>query len=178
MEVSKEMEGNLTIGVLSDTHVPTKADKIPEEVKNKLREEKADLIIHAGDLVSREVIEELEKIAEVAAVRGNMDQGLNLPKTAAIKINRFRLGVIHNTLNPVSNKMIGTAKENDLDLIIFGHTHRKVLETREGIWFLNPGSPTDPFFNKASFALIEIDEETISPKIVELEPDSRDGDRN
>jgi 3',5'-cyclic AMP phosphodiesterase CpdA len=62
---------NITIGLISDTHIPTRADKLPEKVSEIFKD--VDFIIHSGDFVSLSVAEELEKIAPLYAVQGNMD---------------------------------------------------------------------------------------------------------
>lgn len=171
MNIVKKMEGNVTIGVLSDTHIPTRADEIPAELLDRFREEKVDLIVHGGDLVSSRVKWKLEEIAPVVAVWGNMDSEEvceELQKTGIVKVNEFRIGVIHNTINPFSRKMRKLAKENDLDLVIFGHTHRNSLEKKEGVYYLNPGSPTFPIIDSASYALVKVSEKEIDPKIIKV----------
>ena len=62
----------MKIGVISDTHIPRAAQKIPDEIYNAFRD--ADLILHAGDLLNISVLEELNKIAKTEAVYGNMDE--------------------------------------------------------------------------------------------------------
>lgn len=171
MKLVKKMEGNVTVGVLSDTHIPTRSDQIPQELLERFRKENVDLIVHAGDLVSLEVKNELEEIAPVVAVCGNMDPQEvcdELPKTGIVEINKFRIGVIHNTINPLSQKMRMLARENDLDMVIFGHTHRNNLEEKKEIYYLNPGSPTQPIMDSASYALVEISKKKIDPKIIKV----------
>jgi hypothetical protein len=170
METTNKYKAPLTIGVVSDTHIPTRAEKLPKTLLTQLEQMEVKLILHAGDITRKEVIGELEKIAPVLAVAGNMDPAnLNLPKSRAIKVGEYKIGLIHNTLNPLSNKMLYTAKENNLDLIIFGHTHRHLLKEKKGIWFLNPGSATDPKLQKPSFGLINIKEGKIEPEIITLD---------
>lgn len=169
MKTTNTYKPPLTIGVLSDTHIPSRAEKLPEVLLDKLNRKEVKLILHAGDITNQKTIERLEKIAPVVAVSGNMDpSSFDLPKTRAIKVGEYKIGLIHNTLNPLSNKMIYTAKENDLDLIIFGHTHRKLLKRKEEIWFLNPGSPTVPRLQKETFGLIKIKKGELKPEIITL----------
>lgn len=171
MKVVKKMDGNITIGVLSDTHIPTRAEKIPPDLLERFRKENVDLIVHAGDLVSFEVKNELKEIAPVVAVCGNMDPKEvcdELPKTGIVEINEFRIGIIHNTINPFSQKMRMLAEENDLDMVIFGHTHRNGLEEKGGVFYLNPGSPTQPIMDSKSFALVKITQDEIEPKLIKV----------
>ncbi|MFB6217441.1 MAG: metallophosphoesterase, partial [Candidatus Aenigmatarchaeota archaeon] len=119
METVKTLEGDVTIGVLSDTHIPTRASGIPEKLLQDFRQRDVDVIIHAGDLVSSEVKEQLEKIAPVVAVCGNMDPEElceQLPEKAVVKVDGKRIGVVHNTVNPLSDRMRLLAEENELDV--------------------------------------------------------------
>ena len=93
----KETKDTILIGVISDTHIPTRADKIPEKVFDVFKN--VDLIVHAGDIVSIGVIEELEKIAEVIAVHGNDDPPelrKKLPEINSFDLFNWRFGVIHD----------------------------------------------------------------------------------
>lgn len=151
-------EGKVNIGVLSDTHIPSRADKIPEKVLETFRDRNVDLILHSGDLVNKEVLSKLKGIAPTIAVKGNMDpKNLNLPKGVVVNIKGYRIGMIHNTINPLSRKMDRLVEKEDLNAIIFGHTHINHLERKDGAWYINPGSPTDPKLSGASFGMIEID---------------------
>ena len=119
------------IGVLSDTH-----GLIRPEVLNLLQD--AYLIIHAGDVGSPEVLESLQRMAPVVAVRGNVDQGTwaeALPQTEVVEVGEILLYVIHNL------------DELDLDpaaagfhAVISGHTHHLSHVYRDQVLFLNPGS--------------------------------------
>ncbi|NQT33327.1 MAG: metallophosphoesterase family protein, partial [Candidatus Omnitrophica bacterium] len=77
----------MKIGVISDTHIPNSAKKLPGKVCDFFKD--CDLIIHAGDIVEKEGIEELEALAETKAVRGNMDSvelKEALPKKLVLKV--------------------------------------------------------------------------------------------
>ena len=76
----------MLIGLISDTHIPDRAKEIPQKVFDAFSE--VDLILHAGDLTSLKVIEDLEKIAPVMAIQGNMDRvnGIDLPKAKEFDI--------------------------------------------------------------------------------------------
>ncbi|MFB6076387.1 MAG: metallophosphoesterase family protein [Candidatus Aenigmatarchaeota archaeon] len=148
----------VVIGVLSDTHVTSRTKKIPETVLNTFREGNVNLILHAGNLVNEDVLNKLEDIAPIIAVKGNMDpRSLDLPKGVAVNIKDYRIGMIHNTINPLSSKMDRLVEKEKLNAIIFGHTHTNHLERKDNTWYINPGSPTDPKLSDASFAIMEID---------------------
>lgn len=134
------------IGVIADTHIPAKADKLSEEIFQHFKE--VDLILHAGDLTTLSVIDELKKIAPVCAVYGNMDKGKirkNLKRKEVIKVGKFKIGLIH-TLGIVS-KRVEKAKEefsgSKINAVVFGHSHTSMNEEKKGILFFNPGCPTD-----------------------------------
>ncbi|MFC4769289.1 metallophosphoesterase family protein [Effusibacillus consociatus] len=157
----------ITIGVLSDTHLPKKGTDLPEIVLERLKG--VDAIIHAGDLTAPFVMETLEQLAPVTAVAGNVDP----PELASllgwqkrIEIEGYRIGITHGHLGKGKstperawNAFKGGRQPVPVDLIIFGHSHIPHEEWRDGVLLLNPGSPTDkrrqPHF---SFCLLHIGE--------------------
>ena len=121
-----------------------------------------------------DVVEELEQIAPVLAVQGNMD-GIEvsnvLPKLNSLKIFDWKIGVIHDPDSfSGSGKMEKLAKTNSFDVLVYGHTHYSKIKWKGKTLYINPGSPTDPasFLNKPSVGLLKITKETISPQIVTL----------
>lgn len=161
-----------TVGLISDTHVPKRAICIPKRVFEIF--EKVDYIIHAGDLVELAVVDELEQIAPVLVVHGNMD-GLEvanaLPRFNSLKIFDWKICVIHdsNTLNELI-KMNEIAEDNGFDVFVYGHTHVADIKWEGKVLYINPGSPTDPpsVMVKPSVGLLKITRESITPQIVEL----------
>ncbi|TFH22207.1 metallophosphoesterase [Candidatus Bathyarchaeota archaeon] len=161
-----------TVGVISDTHVPKRARCIPKRVFEIFQG--VDYIIHAGDLVELAMMDELEQIAPVLAVRGNSD-GLDvakaLPKFDSLKFFDWKIGVIHdqNNLDRLDS-MSEIAKANGFNVFVYGHTHIANILREGKILYVNPGSPTDPagILNKPSVALLKITRETITPKIITI----------
>ena len=90
----------MLIGLISDTHIPDRARILPQNVIDAFSD--VDLILHAGDLTSPKVIDELEEIAPVMAVQGNMDRanGINLPKAKVIEAEDLRIGLVHGEVYP------------------------------------------------------------------------------
>jgi uncharacterized protein len=161
-----------TVGLISDTHVPKRARCIPKRVFEIF--EGADYIIHAGDLVDLSVVDELEQIAPVLAVRGNSDNlevAGALPKLNSLKIFDWKIGVIHdqNILDGLDT-MSEVARGNGFDVFVYGHTHVADVRWENKILYINPGSPTDPtgVMNKPSVGLLKITREAITPQIVEF----------
>lgn len=129
--------------VLADTHVRRCAD-LPEVIH--ILAQKADLIIHAGDLTHGDVLSELERLADVVAVKGNMDVftfSVDLPKTRAIELERVKIGVTHGSGSPSQALDRARSTFQDRDLIIFGHSHQPLIEEVGGTVMFNPGSSTD-----------------------------------
>ena len=125
------MMGAMTIGVISDTH-----GLLRPEALDALQG--SDLILHAGDVGPREILDQLREIAPVVAVRGNVDTAIwatALPLADVVEAGGLRLYMLHDRaaldLDP---KAAGFAA------VIFGHSHRPGAELRDGVLFLNPGS--------------------------------------
>jgi len=160
------------VGLISDTHIPAKAKAVPKKIFEVF--DGASLILHAGDLTQLSVVDELEQLAPVVAVCGNMDGyevREKLPKMNSVKVYKWKIGVIHDPGIFMGTKRMKTiAKENDFSVLVFGHTHRPSLKQEE-IVFVNPGSPTNPlppFLTKPTVALLRITKEKIEPEIIEI----------
>jgi len=120
-----------TIGVISDTH-----GLLRPEALHTLKG--SDIIIHAGDIGTIQVIDELSSIAPVYAVRGNVDTGSCFSKFPAIEYVKYadvNLYVLHNIddldLDPPSA---------DIAVVIYGHSHQPLMEKRHDVLYFNPGS--------------------------------------
>lgn len=169
---STNFEPTKTVGVISDTHVPNRAVGIPQRVFEVFQN--VDFIIHAGDLVELSVIDELEQVAPVLAVHGNMDSPQTreaLPELNSLKIFDWKIGVMHDPdILSQPDKMIYLAKENGFKVFVYGHTHTPRIKWEGEILCVNPGSPTDPasFLNKPSVGLLKITRTGIAPQIIEL----------
>ena len=121
----------LRIGVISDTH-----GLLRPEAEQRLAG--VAHIIHAGDIGRPEVIDRLRRIAPVVAVRGNVDIGPwaeNYPETETVKLGDHSIYVLHDVhdlrLDPAAC---------GISVIISGHSHRPLIETKAGVLYLNPGS--------------------------------------
>lgn len=162
----------MRIGVISDTHIPDISKSIPESILEDFK--KTDMIIHGGDLVELSVLEILKRSCpNVKAVWGNMDPfevRKRLPEKEIIKVGDKKIGVTHGYGHP--NKLLDTVieifKEDDVNLIIFGHSHKDMNEKRGKIIYFNPGSATDTIFAPYnSYGIIEINDD-IKAKIIKI----------
>jgi uncharacterized protein len=152
----------MKIAVLSDTHVPFAAKELPKDVYKNL--EQADAIIHAGDFQTAAVIDALQSIAPLYGVCGNMDGAdirQQLPVRRVIQINEFAIGVMHGWGSPagLEDRILATFKDDRIDVLVYGHSHRAQLEYKGSILIFNPGSPTDNRFTQfQSMGMLTIDE--------------------
>jgi len=135
----------MRIGVVSDTHVTSFA-QLPDTILTVLAE--VDLIIHAGDFVTKDVLDGLRQLGEVKAVRGNMDSEelkRTLPKKELLVIEGRRIGIIHGWGSPYGiDDRVGGMFE-DVDIIVYGHSHYSQNEVKKGILFFNPGQARNSF---------------------------------
>jgi putative phosphoesterase len=161
------------VDLISDTHIPARAKTLPKKIFEVF--DGASLILHAGDLTQLSVVAELEQLAPVVAVCGNMDGyevSEKLPRMNSVKVYEWKIGVIHDPgIFMGTKKMKTMARENDFSVLVFGHTHRPSLKQEEGIILINPGSPTNPlppFLTKPTVALLKITKEKIEPEIIEI----------
>lgn len=149
----------MKIGVVSDTHIPKAAQDLPEDIYNDFVN--VDLILHAGDLVDLSVLRNLERLAPVKAVYGNMDPHSVrecLPEKEIIKVEGFAIGLIHGSGAPKGVlKAVRAEFGNSVDAIVFGHSHMPCNERIGKVLMFNPGSPTDKVFAPyTSYGILDV----------------------
>ncbi len=131
--------------LLADTHVPLRARDLPPQVWAAVDE--ADLVVHAGDWVTPELLDRLEaRAARLLAVWGNNDGPhlrSRLPEVARETVGGVRVGVVHETGASRGREARMRTEYPGLDLLVFGHSHIPWDTTADGLRLLNPGSPTD-----------------------------------
>jgi len=160
----------MIIGLVSDTHLNEHSEELMTKIKIAFKG--VDLILHAGDLTSEIVIEDLEKIAPVIAVQGNMDRfnGLDLPKTQIIEKEGIKIGLSHGEVYPRGDnqQLYYIAKELGVKILVTGHTHQAKIEEYEDVLLLNPGSPTSPKLADPTVMLLELDNGEVEVKPIKL----------
>jgi uncharacterized protein len=133
------------IAIVADTHLPRGRRQLPESCIERLAE--ADLILHAGDLSTLPVLEELRSYGEVIAVHGNVDNGevrAALPQTATFSADGATVAVIHDAGPRIGRLNRLRRHFPDADAVVFGHSHIPLHERApDGFQIFNPGSPTD-----------------------------------
>jgi putative phosphoesterase len=135
----------MRIAVVSDTHLPRGTRALPEACVQRLRA--ADLILHGGDVTGHAFLEELLALGPpVEAVYGNMDEPAlkaSLPKEHIVEVGKVRIGMVHIPGPRAGREARLLARFPDCDAIVYGHTHVPQVERQDGVWILNPGSPTE-----------------------------------
>ena len=136
----------MNLAIISDTHLPRGARRLPDACVRRLR--RAELIIHAGDLVTIAVLEELQALGpQMVAVYGNVDDPqarAALPERAIVDAGGARIGVIHDA-GPARRRLERLRRRfPDADAVVFGHSHIPLHERApDGFQIFNPGSPTE-----------------------------------
>jgi len=161
----------IKILVISDTHIPERAQKLPTQFTKQVSPD--DIIVHAGDFTNLEVLQELQKLGKVYAVWGNMDEGRVkkvLPEIETFEVEGKKVGIYHGYGAPdnLEKKVYDKVNQN-LDVIVFGHSHTPYNQKLEGCLMFNPGSLSG---NKntglPSYGTLNIDQGEIWGEIVEI----------
>ena len=161
----------MKLGILSDTHVK-KIDDLPKKALKIL--ENVDLIIHAGDYINEELLDDLKKLGNFKGVAGNMDPQIikdELPETEILELNGFKIGVIHPIEGGAPYDLVDRVREKfeQVDVIVFGHSHLPMNEKIDDILIFNPGSVTGRWPAKhKTIGILEIDN-AIKGKIITLD---------
>ena len=146
------------IGVISDTH-----GLLREGIKDLFKD--CSIILHAGDVGKESVLDELRRLKDTVAVRGNVDywaQGLKVRET--VEVQGSKILVLHNiselTINP---------KDYNIDVVIYGHSHKAVIKHEDGVLYFNPGSAGPVRFHlPVTAGLLKIEKGKIEAEIVHL----------
>lgn len=130
------------IAVLSDSHVPKRAEDMPEKFHEIMDE--AELSVHCGDIVTEEFRQELEKNGKMYAVKGNCDR-IELEPSEKFQKEDIEFGAYHGTgITPRGHHptLVKTAETLSVDVLFHGHSHREEAVKKDGKILLNPGSCT------------------------------------
>ncbi len=169
---------NKLIAVLSDSHIPTRADEIPEKFWEKVEE--SDITVHAGDYDREETFNALETYSNnFYGVEGNCDffEAEEMSQSHTFQHEELDFGVYHGTgITPRAHTptLLKIAEEDlGVDILIHGHSHQEDIELAEGKLLLNPGSSTgagggtaNP--SKPTMMEIEVEDGDIEVKILQL----------
>lgn len=169
---SKRPTFRMKIGVISDTHVPSQYEQLPEELL--LRLSTVDFIIHAGDIEDSDTLRQLQKVKRVVAVSGNMDSDelkSKLPHREVLNVDHYKIGIIHGWGDPHSlpKRMLEEFKSDNVNCVVFGHSHQIYNQDMNGVLMFNPGSPTDTIYaHYRTYGILETSAEGIKGEIIRL----------
>jgi putative phosphoesterase len=171
-----------TLGIITDTHIPQRIEALPPRVFEVFRG--VDRILHAGDINSRRVLDQLAEIAPVDAVAGNADLFRHgLPLTRVIEVEERHIGLVHGHggwLRYLRSKVrdqfsyteahylkIVQKSFGPVDAIVFGHTHHFYQDERSGVLLFNPGPIAPDFYNTPGpqVGLLHVTARTITSEI-------------
>ncbi|MEA2479359.1 MAG: uncharacterized protein QOJ07_1281 [Thermoleophilaceae bacterium] len=137
---------HVLIAVISDTHLPRGSRRIPDACVERMRA--SDLIVHAGDIATVEVLDDIAALGPpVAAVHGNVDEAVlreRLPEARTIDAEGATLAIVHDA-GPAGGRLARMRRRfPEAAAVVFGHSHIPLHEQSEdGFQIFNPGSPTD-----------------------------------
>ncbi|HTO12302.1 MAG TPA: metallophosphoesterase family protein [Candidatus Binatia bacterium] len=149
-----------TLGVIADTHGLVR----PEALAALAGVER---IVHAGDIGNRQVLEALERVAPVTAVRGNNDRdgwAAGIPETEIVEVGGVSLYLLHDL-----HELDLEPRAAGFAAVISGHSHQPRVEERDGVLYLNPGSAGPRRFRlPISVATLTIDQARVRARLVTL----------
>ncbi|MFG6117503.1 metallophosphoesterase family protein [Halobacillus sp. MO56] len=150
------------IVVTGDTHMPKKGKQLPERLVTELSS--ADLIIHTGDWQSFDVYDALSEYGEVKGVYGNVDGDeikSHFSRKDILHLNGYKIGLVHGDGEgkTTEKRALEAFEGEELDVLVFGHSHIPLLRYYKKLLLFNPGSPTDkrslPYY---SYGILTLDE--------------------
>lgn len=158
---------NMKIGVLSDTHLNRVTKELREIYDNYLSDK--DVILHAGDIVSPEIVDFLNK-KTFHGVHGNMDPyeiKEMLPGKKTLELGQYRVGLIHGWGSPAGLEERILSEFHDVDVIIYGHSHQATNRVMNGVFLFNSGTATGYTHSSNTVGMLELSD-TIYGEIVTL----------
>jgi putative phosphoesterase len=173
----------MLIGLISDTHLANPEEELPSQLAKVF--DGVELILHAGDIWVPSTLDQLESIAPVMAAWGDDDMQKDLGDDSrmlnerAVYIDGVTLWLMHEkpafgTIVPRENRIFSRNIEPEReipDAVIYGHTHKALIENHKGVTVINPGSPTWPnnFPELGTVGLLSINSGKVDARIIQLE---------
>ncbi|MCB1646345.1 MAG: YfcE family phosphodiesterase [Pseudomonadales bacterium] len=175
----------MRIGLIADTHMPGSLAELWPQAYDAFRE--VDMILHAGDLHTLDVVDELHKLAPVYVARGNGDLDIvddRLRDNWLIEARGVSIGMIHHFPSPVRKsaehimKYVARHFEDVVpQVMIFGHTHLEGVHQVGDMLCINPGSPTLPrnqTLRLGTIGFLELSQDTITATVHQLTDEGAD----
>lgn len=167
----------IIIGVLSDTHIPSRTSEIPKQIIEDFKKRKVDYIFHLGDYTELNVYKKLGEIFgkdNVFGISGNMDEkdvNSSLPETRELEFMGYKIFLTHGSGGPkgIIKRLNRKNNLSHYDIVIFGHVHQPINEKHNGILYLNPGTPTDKrFADRNTYGILTLSKNNIDFEIIEI----------
>jgi putative phosphoesterase len=153
------MELLMKVGVLSDTHLSEPHSEFKKMIETHFRD--VEKIFHAGDFVDMAVAQYLSSLKKLIAVCGNMDPPeirKAFPRKRIIEIAGFKIGLVHGGGSPFGIESRVREEFEEVNAIVYGHTHTPANHQVKNIYFFNPGSPTRSFIRRPTLGILYIGE--------------------
>lgn len=161
----------MKIAVFSDTHLGSPRG-LPQKALDLV--ESADAIIHAGDYLDISVVETLMGLKDFYGVCGNMDHArvrTFLPEKRVMDLAGYKIGLTHGWGSPngIEKRVATLFADQNLDVLVFGHSHTPCNQLIDNVLFFNPGSPTDRRYAPyCSMGILILEETTLRGEIIIL----------
>ena len=158
----------MKIGVISDTHLREPDREWMKMVESYFKD--VEKIFHAGDFVDWSIAEYLSGQKELIAVYGNMDfQEIQkaFPRKRVIEVKGFKIGLIHGGGPPFGIESRIRGEFDEVDAIVYGHSHAPANHRVNNIQFFNPGSPTRSFIHRPTLGILHLGEK-IEGEIIKI----------
>lgn len=163
----------MKIIAIADTHIKSGSiiDCLPRGLVQLIKG--ADMVIHAGDFVTKQAYDELSGICRLEAVHGNMDspdlKNL-LPGQKVIEVEGIKIGIVHEAALSIQDTTGAwyMAKEMGVEVLVFGHIHKPVIE-KDDLLLACPGSPTAPRLSEPSAVELNIKDGVLSGRVITFE---------
>ncbi|WP_432663213.1 metallophosphoesterase family protein [Wukongibacter baidiensis] len=159
----------MKIGIIADTHIGKNLNKLNNFLEQHLNN--IDMIIHAGDYKTAAAVNTLKDFRRFLGVWGNVDveevRGLVAEKEI-IEVANYRIGVFHGhgTKKTTIDRAYDAFEKDDVDIIVFGHSHQPIIKTKGNVLMLNPGSPTSKRRERwFSYIILELETDTINASL-------------
>lgn len=158
----------MKIGVISDTHLRELSPEFKKMIEFHFKD--VEKIFHAGDFVDWSIADYLSSQKELIAVCGNMDSRdiwKAFPEKRMVELKGFKIGLIHGGGSPFGIESRIRREFDEVDAIVYGHTHTPADHQVKDIYFFNPGSPTRSFVHKATLGILHLGEK-IEGEIIKI----------
>ena len=158
----------MKIGVISDTHLREPHLEFKKLIESHFKD--VERIFHAGDFVDFSIAEYLSSQRELFAVCGNMDpQDIQeaFPRKRVVEVKGFKIGLIHGGGSPFGIESRIRGEFDEVDAVVYGHSHAPANHQVKDTYFFNPGSPTRSFIHRPTLGILHL-EEKIRGEIIRI----------